>query len=113
VGVAGHYTTELERIFHNRSLSTMQIHGHAWKAEGRTIPLDWALNALIVIDREGDEDLYDRAAVRWIARLADEKRVDLHDLEQALSALRELPDSDDARRKLEELAARPARRWST
>ena len=69
------------------------------------VGLDDALRILLVIaDQEPDN--YERAAVKWIGRLALERPVGLDDIEAAVKAIDELPDSGPARNVLEALARR-------
>ena len=72
-------------------------------AELPTINLDDALRVCLLL-RRADAAIYERAAIRWIGRLALEHRgATLAMLHQAVAAFERLPDDPEAAR--EELVA--------
>jgi len=61
------------------------------------VPLPDALEVLCLL-RRADPELYERAALRWLARLLLERPgITLYELEQAARALRRLPDVEALR----------------
>src|ERR1700685_3130036 len=65
-------------------------------AELPQVGLDDALAVVLLIERDDDER-YERAAVRWLARLVSERpRVGLADVSLGLTALEALPHNRDA-----------------
>jgi hypothetical protein len=81
---------------------------YAAAAELPRIELDDGLRVLVLM-AEQDRDRFDRAAVRWLGRLALERRVGIEDLRAGLAAcelLRRHPPQGEA--VLSELLGRPA-----
>ena len=77
-------------------------------AELPRVPLEDALSVVLLIARREPERL-ERAAVRWLARLALDRRLDVEDLRAGLAAcelLRRHPAQGEA--VLSELLRRPA-----
>ncbi|HLM25509.1 MAG TPA: hypothetical protein VK304_00915 [Thermoleophilaceae bacterium] len=69
----------------------------ATAAELPTVPLSDALEVCNLVRHESP-DLYERAALRWLARLLLERpEVTLRELEQAARALQRLPDVEAVR----------------
>jgi hypothetical protein len=68
------------------------------------VALDDALRICLLL-RDGDDERYERAAVRWLGRFALEARgATIHDIRSAADALDELPDStSDAMERLQRL----------
>ena len=78
-------------------------------AELPRLELDDGLQVLLLMAEQGDRVRFDRAAVRWLARLALDRRLDVADLRAGLAAcelLREHPAQGEA--VLRSLLARPA-----
>src|SRR4051794_36853383 len=82
---------------------------YAAAAELPRVDLDDALEVCVLMARDG-HPAFERAAVRWVARLCLEQRVGIHDARCALALFETLPeDPHGAVRSLRALAAgRPA-----
>ena len=63
---------------------------YAAAAELTRLSLEDGLAVLVLMARE-DRARFDRAAVRWLARVAAERRLGLADLQTALAACQALP----------------------
>ncbi len=88
-----------------RALASGNLHlVHTAALELPRVQLDDALAICLLMGRQGD-DRYDRAAVRWLARLSLETpRVSLDDLRRGLIAFDALPlNPEGARRELTSL----------
>lgn len=74
----------------------------------RQMPSVSLRDALRIVELMRDEETYERAAVRWLGRLATEGRdVDLETIAKAALALDALPDQPDAAmRQLDAIVAR-------
>ena len=73
----------------------MQVRAAA--AELPAVPLSDALQVCELL-RRGDPELYERAALRWLARLLLERTgITLRELEQASRALQRVPDVEALR----------------
>ncbi len=83
-----------------RALASGNLHlVHTAALELPKVHLDDALAICLLMGRQGD-DRYDRAAVRWLARLSLETpRVGLDDLRRGLVAFDALPFNPEAARQ--------------
>jgi hypothetical protein len=77
---------------------------YAAAAELPRVELDDALEVCVLMSRES-HPAFERAAVRWVARLCLERRVGIHEARCALALFETLPsDPDGAVRSLRALA---------
>ena len=100
----GHVYTRFQRALTNGHL----LQAVAEARDIQHVPLTDALALCLLMERH-DDDRYERAAARWVGRLALEcRRTELHDIRRALDAFDAMPDPA-ARKTLEELAATASR----
>jgi hypothetical protein len=89
VGVAGSTSAEFERACRGGLVDIAVL---VSRELPQPLTLGVAALELVALFARADDPRFDRAAVRWLARLAAEKPVTLAGLRLAAEALQQLPD---------------------
>jgi hypothetical protein len=101
VTAQGHPLTRFRRAIESRSILLAELSAR----EAGGLPLQDAVR-LVALYARLDDDKYEKAAVRWLARLVNEKRLTLAQV-QAAAALAALEDGEEwALRVLGDLSQR-------